>query len=120
MYVRYVSCGVTRSSPHSVYSRCFRATPRCPYARNAAIYLPSLCTRAYVYASTTFLRYLLHFPGLAGSALEAKLDGTEASAWWCTKKSNGYKRVWFSFSEASKPSCLLDELALFYDESTGR
>ncbi len=78
------------------------------------------CTGVYVFASSTGLRSLLHFPGLAGSALEAKLDRTDAPAWWCSRKTNGYKRVWFSFSEASKPSCLLDQLALFYDESTGR
>ncbi|CAL5222795.1 g5211 [Coccomyxa viridis] len=63
---------------------------------------------------------IVFIPGLAGSALEAKLDRTDAPAWWCSRKTNGYKRVWFSFSEASKPSCLLDQLALFYDESTGR
>ena len=62
----------------------------------------------------------LHFSGLAGSALEAKVDRTDTPAWYCTRRANGYKRVWFSFSEAIKPSYLLKELALFYDESTDR
>ena len=52
--------------------------------------------------------------------LEGKLNRTEAPAWYCAKKTDNFRVLWLSLSEASRPTCLLDELALFYNETTGR
>ena len=58
--------------------------------------------------------------GLAGSVLEGRLNRTEAPAWYCAKKTDDFRVLWLSLSEASRPVCLLDELALFYNATTGR
>jgi len=58
--------------------------------------------------------------GLAGSVLEARLNRTDAPAWYCSKKSSGWRLLWLSLEEAARPVCLLDEMAVFYNETTGR
>ena len=52
--------------------------------------------------------------------LEGRLNRTEAPAWYCAKKTDNFRVLWLSLSEASRPVCLLDELALFYNTTTGR
>ena len=52
--------------------------------------------------------------------LEGRLNRTEAPAWYCAKKTDNFRVLWLSLSEASRPVCLLDELALFYNATTGR
>ncbi|CAL8461900.1 g1431 [Coccomyxa elongata] len=59
-------------------------------------------------------------PGLAGSVLEARLNRTEAPAWYCSKTSKTWRLLWLSLQEAALPVCLLDELAVFYNATTGR
>ena len=58
--------------------------------------------------------------GLAGSVLEGKLNRTEAPAWYCAKKTDDFRVLWLSLEEASRPTCVLDELAIFYNATTGR
>lgn len=52
--------------------------------------------------------------------LEGKLNRTEAPAWYCAKKTDDFRVLWLSLEEASRPTCLLDELAIFYNATTGR
>ncbi len=61
-----------------------------------------------------------HRAGLAGSVLEARLNRTEAPAWYCSKTSKTWRLLWLSLQEAALPVCLLDELAVFYNATTGR
>lgn len=60
------------------------------------------------------------YAGLAGSVLEGRLNRTEAPAWYCAKRTDDFRVLWLSLQEASRPVCLLDELALFYNATTGR
>lgn len=57
--------------------------------------------------------------GLAGSVLQEKLNRTTTPAWYCDKTSD-WKTVWLSLTAASRPDCLLDDLALFYNDTDGR
>ncbi len=68
----------------------------------------------------TVVQLVLPCAGLAGSVLEAKLNRTSAPAWYCARKTDGFRVVWLSLSEASRPVCLLDELAVFYNATTER
>ena len=52
--------------------------------------------------------------------LEEKLNRTAAPAWYCARTTDAFRVVWLSLTEAARPVCLLDELAVFYDATTGR
>lgn len=52
--------------------------------------------------------------GLAGSVLDARLNRTEAVAWYCTKRAD-WRVIFLSFREVLSPECLCDELRMFYD-----
>ena len=60
------------------------------------------------------------FAGLAGSVLEERLNRTNAPHWYCATEVDDWQTVWLSLQSASRPDCLLDELQVFYDDSTGR
>lgn len=58
-------------------------------------------------------------PGLAGSVLQEKLNRTDTPAWYCDKTSD-WQTIWLSLTAASRPKCLLDDLAIYYDTSSQR
>ena len=60
------------------------------------------------------------FAGLAGSVLEERLNRTNTPHWYCATEVDDWQTVWLSLQSASRPDCLIDELQVFYDDSTGR
>lgn len=58
--------------------------------------------------------------GLAGSVLEERLNRTNAPHWYCAKEVDDWQTVWLSVQSASRPDCFIDELLVYYDNSTGR
>ena len=52
--------------------------------------------------------------------LEARLNRTTAPAWYCARKTDDFRVLWLSLTEASRPVCLLDEMAVFFNATTGR
>ena len=57
--------------------------------------------------------------GLAGSVLEEKLNRTSTPAFYCADQSD-WKVIWLSLTAASRPDCLLSDLAVTYNETTGK
>ena len=85
-----------------------------------AKYLPRQDRGAYDPALSVIFEILCaNFTGLAGSVLEARLNRTDAPAWYCSKKSDQWRLLWLSLEEAARPVCLLDEMAVFFNETTG-
>ena len=72
------------------------------------------CTETFV------LSTFITFAGLAGSVLEERLNRTNTPHWYCATEVDDWQTVWLSLQSASRPDCLLDELQVFYDDSTGR
>lgn len=57
--------------------------------------------------------------GLAGSVLEEKLNRTSTPSFYCSKESE-WQVIWLSLTSASRPNCMLDELAVFYNQTENR
>ena len=57
--------------------------------------------------------------GLAGSVLEEKLNRTSTPSFYCSKESD-WQVIWLSLTSASRPNCMLDELAVFYNQTEHR
>eukprot|EP01133_Synstelium_polycarpum_P003429 gene3429-3894_t len=64
------------------------------------------------------LKPIILVPGIAGSALEAKLDKKTSPSWYCTKKQDWF-RLWLSIEELFVQNCWFDNLAVTYDPITG-
>ena len=83
----------------------------------------SLCINFFEHRS-----YGLGFPlkgftcraGIGGSALEAEVNRTDVPAWYCDRKTNGYRLLFLALNEAARPACFVDELLVSYDAHTGR
>lgn len=69
---------------------------------------------------TFVLNTFFAFAGLAGSVLEERLKRTNTPHWYCATEVDDWQTVWLSLQSASRPDCLIDELQVFYDDSTGR
>lgn len=69
---------------------------------------------------TFVLNNFITFAGLAGSVLEERLNRTNTPHWYCATEVDDWQTVWLSLQSASRPDCLIDELQVFYDGSTGR
>ena len=52
--------------------------------------------------------------------MEAEVNRTEVPAWYCDRKTNGYRLLFLALNEAARPACFVDELLVSYDASTGR
>ena len=62
----------------------------------------------------------LHHAGIGGSALEAEVNRTDVPAWYCDRKTNGYRLLFLALNEAARPACFVDELLVTYDAGAGR
>ena len=57
--------------------------------------------------------------GLAGSVLETKLHNAVVDHAWCPQNAN-WTVEWVTLSAAARPDCLLSDLSIFYDPTSGR
>ena len=51
--------------------------------------------------------------------LEEHLNRTSTPAFYCDSKSD-WKVIWLSLTAAARPDCLLSDLEVFYNQTTGR
>eukprot|EP01104_Vermistella_antarctica_P005171 TRINITY_DN15601_c0_g1_i1.p1 TRINITY_DN15601_c0_g1~~TRINITY_DN15601_c0_g1_i1.p1 ORF type:complete len:526 (+),score=135.36 TRINITY_DN15601_c0_g1_i1:61-1578(+) len=58
------------------------------------------------------------FPGLGGSAMEAKLDKDEKPAWYCKKKTKNWFLIWLQPLEVLVQKCWFNNLDITYDNAT--
>ena len=82
--------------------------------KGSAVLFKDFCTQTFVLNTFNF------YAGLAGSVLEERLNRTNTPHWYCAKEVDDWQTVWLSLQSASRLDCLIDELQVFYDESTGR
>ena len=83
--------------------------------------MTALAVLCNLFCMQTFvLSDFVAFAGLAGSVLEERLNRTNTPHWYCAKEVDDWQTVWLSLQSASRPDCLIDELQVFYDDSTGR